>query len=94
MEKNQKNKKNKKVDEDISNKTDEEIIKDLNKELKSRFPHGKPSYLKLTGIDNFDPCTIRELARFVSYKEAIEMSVDEKISLYNAVSFAIQTGDI
>ena len=89
-----KNNKNEKIIENISNKTDEEILEDLNKELKSRFPHGKPSYLKLTGIDNFDPCTIRELTRFVSYKEANEMSVDEKISLYNAVSFAIQTGDI
>ena len=28
------------------------------------------------------------------YKEAIEMTVDEKISLYNAVTCAIQTGDI
>lgn len=94
MEKNKKIKGNEKVVEDISNKTDEEILNDLNKELKSRFPHGKPSYLELTGIDNFDPYTIRELVRYVSYKEAVEMTVDEKISLYNAVSFAIQTGDI
>ena len=91
MEKNQKNEKNKKVGEDISNKTDEEIIKDLNKEIELRLPHGKPSdpnLLEFVEVDViFDVCSVRELVKYVSYKDAIDLKVTAMIVDLNTMKY-------